>query len=208
MKKILLAAGLLTTLTSAVKAQSENYRAFKVDFGAGYASPQGSSDGGMKGGVSFTLQPHYRLSDALAVGLRLEGAVLGRAQLVQFFDAPYLETVYSVTSSYILTGEYYLTDSFIRPFVGMGVGAFTQASVHYESDIDTYAYTVPSKTKFGVVPEAGVEIGHFRLSADYNILPQKTGYLGIKAGFFFGGGSRSNAYGMYHRRRRSENWGG
>jgi hypothetical protein len=31
---------------------------------------------GTKGGVSFTIQPHYRVSDDLALGLRLEGAAL------------------------------------------------------------------------------------------------------------------------------------
>jgi hypothetical protein len=39
-------------------SQSGNFRAFKFDFGIGYASPASPSNS-TSGGVSFTFHPHY-----------------------------------------------------------------------------------------------------------------------------------------------------
>lgn len=207
MKKVLLVAALLTSIALTAKSQSENYRAFKFDIGFGYASPQTSTGDAVKGGFLFALQPHYRLSDQLAIGLRIEGAVLGHTELVTIGNDLYSEVNYTVQSSYTLTGKYYLLNGGFRPFIGIGAGAFLQSSINYNVYDETIV--IPSKTRFGVVPEAGIEAGHFRLSADYNILPQKTGYLGIKVGFFFGGGSKDGGgMGGGHRSRGYENWGG
>ncbi len=60
--------------TTTAAATADTYHAFKFDIGLGYAIPSGS---GAKAGATFTLQPHYRLSDDLAIGLRIEGAGLG-----------------------------------------------------------------------------------------------------------------------------------
>src|ERR1700743_206120 len=77
MKKLIIIPMLLLFAVLA-KAQSDNYKAFKVDIQVGYAIPSASSgDGGTKAGVTFTIHPHYRLSDDFALGLRLEGAGLG-----------------------------------------------------------------------------------------------------------------------------------
>jgi len=179
MKKFLLllvmAAGAFTA-----KSQSSAYHAFKVDVGFGYAIPSASGSS-TKAGVTFTIQPHYRVSDDLAVGLRLEGAALA-FQTGSSSD----DTKVAVLASYCATGEYYLMDSGIRPFVGVGAGFFTQSSIN----INNSSYAVPSATKFGFFPEVGIEAGHFRLSADYDILPDKAGYLAFKIGFFLGGGRK------------------
>jgi len=60
-----------------------------------------------------------------------------------------------------------------------------------------------SGNKFGGMIRAGVETGHFRAGIEYNLVPSttlkdsydpnkteksKNGYLGIKIGFFLGGG--------------------
>jgi len=177
MKKLLLIAAFIACVFT---AKSQTYRAFKVDIGLGYAIPSASGSG-TKAGVTFTVQPHYRVSDDLAVGLRIEGAALGY-QTGSTSD----DTKVSVLVSYCATGEYYLMDGGFRPFVGAGAGFFTQSSIN----IDNSTYTVPSATKFGFFPEVGVEAGHFRLSADYNILPDKAGYLAFKIGFFIGGGKK------------------
>jgi hypothetical protein len=166
-----------------VKAQSETYHNFKVDLGIGYAIPSAGS-GGTKAGATFTIQPHYRLSDELALGLRIEGAGLGYENQ----ETNDSKVKISILTSYCATGEYYLAKTGLRPFVGAGAGIFTQSA---EVDSDTggkLASAHPSD--FGFFPEAGIEAGHFRLSADYNIIGNSNSYFAVKIGAFFGGGSR------------------
>ena len=177
MKKLLLIAACIACVFT---AKSQTYHAFKVDIGFGYAIPSASGSS-TKAGVTFTVQPHYRVSDDFAVGLRLEGAALA-FQTGSNSD----DTKIAVLASYCATGEYYLMDGGFRPFIGAGAGFFTQSSIN----INNSSYTLPSATKFGFFPEVGVEAGHFRLSADYDILPDKAGYLAFKIGFFLGGGKK------------------
>src|ERR1700759_5518481 len=99
MKKLILLA-ILVAFGTMVKAQSENFHAFKFDIGLGYALP--SDGGGTKAGATFTLQPHYRLSDELAVGLRIDGAAIG------YENSQTGNIKISVLASYCATGEYYL----------------------------------------------------------------------------------------------------
>src|SRR4051812_3120482 len=108
MKKLLLIAACIACVFT---AKSQTYHAFKVDVGIGYAIPSASSEG-TKGGVTFTIQPHYRVSDDFAVGLRLEGAALG------YEDGGSNDTKIAVLASYCVTGEYYLMEGGFRPFIG------------------------------------------------------------------------------------------
>jgi len=162
------------------KSQSINYKAFKVDIGIGYAIPTAGS-GGTKAGATFTIEPHYRFSDQISAGLRLEGAALGYQNSDDDIDI-------SVLNSYCATGEYYLMDGGFRPFVGAGAGLFSLGSVNVNSG--TEPVKVEGATKFGFFPRIGFETGHFRVSSDYNVLSDKAGYLAFKLGFFFGGGKK------------------
>ena len=186
MKKPLLLLALAIGFGVTAKAQSATYHNFKVDVGIGYAIPSESSGtDGTKAGVTFTIQPHYRLSDDLALGLRFEGAALGDKNET---DGD-VHVKISVLTSYCATGEYYLTEKGVRPFVGAGLGIFTQsASIETKNNDDNSASARASK--FGFFPEAGIEAGHFRLSADYDIIGSNLSYFSIKIGAFFGGGSR------------------
>src|SRR5471030_1129738 len=102
----------LVTLTLficlAAFANAQDFNSFKVDIGLGGAIP--SSGTGTKAGATFTIQPHYRLSDELAIGLRLEAAGLG-------YQDELGKTKVSVLESYCATGEYYLAGGSARPFV-------------------------------------------------------------------------------------------
>src|ERR1700753_1415795 len=98
------------------KAQSTTYHAFKFDIGLGYAIPSSGGGGGTKAGATFTLQPHYRLSDDFAVGLRLEGAGLGYVNDQTGDTKAKVELLYS----YCATGEYYFVKDSFRPFIGAG----------------------------------------------------------------------------------------
>lgn len=164
-------------------AQSTSYKAFKVDVDFGYAIPQSGT--GTKAGVTFTIEPHYRLSDDFAVGLRLEGAALGYKTGIGTND----DVKVSLLTSYCATGEYYLASGGFRPFIGAGAGLFTQQSINVNSGSGN-SYSTPSSSKFGFFPRLGFETGHLRLSGAYNILGNNANYVAFTIGFFLGGGKK------------------
>jgi hypothetical protein len=185
MKKILLLIGfmaftLLSKAQSASTSSGNTYHAFKFDIGLGYAIPSSGSGSGVKAGATFTLQPHYRLSDDFALGLRLEGAALG-------YEDDNGKTKVSIMESYCATGEYYFAKGGFRPFIGAGAGLFDQSSLQASNGNATL---VNGATNFGFFPEAGFEAGHFRMSADYDIAGNSNNYFAIKIGAFFGGGKK------------------
>lgn len=173
------------------------YKPFKVDLALGYAIPQGS---GAKGGVLFAVEPKYAVMDALSLGLRLEGAVTARGF---YSDGGSASAKVATSSSYLLTGDYYFdTHSSFRPFTGAGAGMFSLASASFDDNTDV---SIGASTKFGGLIRAGFEVGHFRMGLEYNLIPKSTetvqdgsttpitvssknSYLGIKLGFFIGGG--------------------
>ena len=181
MKKLLLLIAFGSCALLA-KAQSSTYHAFKVDVGFGYAIP--ASGSGTKAGVTFTVEPHYRVTDDLAVGLRFEGAGLGNED--QTDGDTHVKV--SFLTSYCATGEYYLMEGGFRPFLGAGAGLFTQRAV-VNSDSEDLSLSA-SKTKFGFFPRAGIEAGHFRFSASYNVLGDGGNYTAFSIGFFLGGGKK------------------
>jgi len=177
----------LTLLSGAVllvKAQSENFHAFKFDIGVGYALP--SSGSGTEAGATFTLQPHYRLSDNFALGLRMEAAAIGYKNSVSG------DVKVSALASGCLTGEYYLSDNSFRPFIGAGVGLFDEESAAGNTNGNSGSNVSVSgrTTNFGAFPEIGFEAGHFRLSVDYNVAGNSNNYIAFKIGAFFGGGKK------------------
>jgi hypothetical protein len=198
MKKIYLFLPLTVLCFSAI-AQS-NLRPFKVDLSVGYAIPGGS---GAKGGVLFVVEPKYAVISNLSLGLRMEAAVVAR---FSGYDADGYPTDASVkaSGSYLATGDYYFTDNYVfRPFAGGGAGIFRLAGV----DVNSNGGGVSASTKFGGMIRAGVEVSHFRLGVEYNLVPNttfegynsngelttltsKNGYIGMKLGVCFGGGRR------------------
>jgi len=181
MKKIILPFLILVSV-SVVKAQSLTYHPFKLDINIGYAYPS-SNNSDVTGGIALTVEPHYLLSDQLAIGLRLEGAILG------YSSHQYIDNDISGVSSYCFTANYYFSKSSIRPFIGLGLGAFTQSSDSFVS-FDGESTNSPVITKFGAVPQLGIEYQHFCFSVEYDAVGGNIGYTAIKAGFFFGGGKK------------------
>jgi hypothetical protein len=182
MKKFILLA-LLAVICSFEKAQSQDYRAFKFDIGLGYAIPSDGS--GTEGGVTFTLQPHYLLSDEFALGLRIEAAAIGYKDfMTNNFNV-------SALASTCISGEYYLSKRGFRPFIGAGLGLFDQEILYANTDggngpNDVYARAI----HFGGYPVIGFEVGHFRMSAEYDLTGNGNNYAAFKIGTFFGGGRK------------------
>jgi hypothetical protein len=199
MKKIVLGILLLTTVAIA-NAQSE-FKPFKVDVSLGYAIPGGS---GSKGGVLFVVEPKYAVMPQVSVGLRMEAAVMARGQVDASGNAA--DVSVKAAGSYLLTGDYYFTQNTVRPFAGLGLGIYSLASA--SANTDGYTSSASAGSKFGEMVRAGVEISHFRVGLEYNIVPStkgeivnistgakstyttKNGYIGIKLGFCIGGGKK------------------
>jgi outer membrane protein X len=199
MKKITFSILLLTSVVFA-KAQTESpFKPFKVDVSLGYAMPGGT---GAKGGVLFAVEPKYEVIPNLSLGLRWEIAVMVRGQVDQTGSATKVDA--KAAGSYLLTGDYYFTQNTVRPFAGLGLGIYNLAAASADNSGVTSA---GASSKFGEMVRAGVELSHFRVGLEYNIVPStkletvnssgvhtttsaKNGYLGIKVGFVIGGGRK------------------
>ena len=209
MKKILI-VGISLLSISMVKAQSTSsassesiFKPFKVDVAIGAAIPSGE---GAKGGVLFAIEPKYAVMDQLAIGLRIEAALTARG-----FASPDGESAHAdvkASSSYLVTGDYYFSNKYFRPFAGVGAGIFSLAAASADfGDGSGSTELLASSSKFGGLIRAGFELGHFRLGVEYNLIgsttipltdgtnnfgtiKSKNSYLGIKTGFFFGGGRK------------------
>ena len=184
MKKILFCASFLAA-TFLTKAQETTFKPFKFDIALGYAVPSGS---GTKAGVIFALEPKYALNDNITLGLRWETAAMANVSVDN--NGENLKGDAKASSSYLLTGDYYFTTNSFRPFAGLGAGLFRNAAVDLESENMEGDMNVASK--FGFAPRVGFEYGHFRTAIEYNIAGKagdyNNNYLGIKMGFFIGGG--------------------
>src|SRR5215218_5321118 len=171
-----------------VNAQSTVFKPFKVDLAFGYAVPSGK---GAKGGILFAIEPKFAINDNITAGLRMEGAVMAQGQVDQESGELKSGSV-KANASYLATGDYYFTTNTFRPFAGAGAGIYSVAS----ADLNDETGDVKAGKKFGFMPRAGFEVGHFRTAIEYNFVA-KTGtinnsYLGIKLGFFIGGGKMNN----------------
>jgi len=182
-------------LMAVAVSNAQAFKPFKVDVSAGYAIPGGE---GAKGGVLFALEPKYAVIPNLSVGLRFEAAIMARG----FADntGQTSEVDVKAAGSYLATGDYYFTENKVRPFAGAGIGLFSLASV----STDNSGASVGAGSKFGGMIRTGVELSHFRLGVEYNLVPStnvvvfdgnstytskaKNGYLGIKIGAVIGGG--------------------
>jgi len=200
MKNVVAILSFITILSFSASAQ-DDLRPFKVDVSLGYASPAGK---GSKGGVLFAVEPKYAVMPNLAVGLRMEAAVVARFSGYDS-DGNVNDVSLKAAGSYLATGDYYFKDNYsFRPFAGAGVGIFTIAS----AEVNSTSGAVSGGTKFGGMARAGFEAGHFRFGIEYNIVPKTkfdgydengnptTGltsdnsYLGIKLGVCIGGGRK------------------
>lgn len=192
MKKVLtIALGLL-----AFGAHAQDFKPFKTNLSFGIAKPTGA---GASGGILLSMEPKYGLSDQIDVGLRIEGALMGRAVEVA---GQMTETELKFAGSYVVTGTYLLTTTRFRPYVGVGAGLYSTGGLSFsESDDSGVAFG----RKLGAMGRVGFKFGHLNVGAEYNYVPTtkytvnltngtaaaakaNNSYIGIKLGFDIGGG--------------------
>ena len=200
MKKILVIIALLATTF----AQAQEYKPFKVNVSVGFANPTGS---GLKGGLLMGIEPKYNVSPRLELGLRLEVALMVRG--VELDNN--IRTATGITSglsSALLTGNYLFGpfgDSNFRPFVGAGLGVVSVSSggtVAFDQNQVKGELAITDYNTIGGLIRAGIKVGHFVVSIDYNAVPThvyklsnidfttKSSYTGFRVGFDLGGGRR------------------
>ncbi|MCT4586195.1 MAG: outer membrane beta-barrel protein [Carboxylicivirga sp.] len=195
MKKVLLLVAVLVAGMASANAQSENYKAFKVDLGLLYAVPGGD---GAKGGAGLYIEPKYNVTDNIALGLKMEWAAMTAGQIKTDAQGALTTSSFDATTlgTYQLTGDYYFGDSKVRPFAGLGLGLYAMGTANWDVTQNSEALAAEFGTKFGFSPRAGLLLGHFRLGLEYNIitgiedpLPSRN-YLSFKVGFEIGGGKK------------------
>ena len=116
-------------------------------------------------GISANVEPKFFINNNISAGLRFEGDVLLGGSVSR--DGTDVEVGLSSRAAQCLKGEYYISDAKARPYVGLGVGRFTQANLGANSSGEA---TISASSSFGVAPEVGLALGNFRLSAIYNVV--------------------------------------
>lgn len=198
MKKLFTITLLLTVCQWAIAQQAGKFR-MGMDLGA--AIPK---SGGIGALVNF--EPKVNLNDKMNVGIRF--GVAGLAKDVTYFDITEdYEGEISGNVSVTGTFDYYFNNgsSKVAPYLGAGFGYFALSSLEINSgDFDTPDNIGDLEADFKWAPmvRAGVELGKFRMGAEYNFVPtsnlQNTAgeiigeainqYFGFTLGFYVGGG--------------------
>jgi len=192
MRKLLVIL-IATALVQTCPAQSQDtssrvFKKFKVDISVGYASPSSSSNSSQgstfNGGALFAIEPKFAVIDPLAIGVRVEAAVIAH---IDNNNNNSNNSNGKANLSYLLTADYYFTKSSFRPFIGAGGGIYSTATID-SNTVNSNSSSVPYTSQFGFMARAGFELGHLRIGAEYNFVSNNASYLGLKIGICIGGG--------------------
>ncbi len=202
----------LLAAAPAARAQAQNYSPIRVDltvFGA-YAAADANAYG-----FGVALEPKFNVTDHLAVGLRLEGSgfVTQEVKVGSTTSQARVSQGARAVTAVSAKGDYYLTTSWARPFVGLGLGFYrigaASQSVEAGSGTASVVQSAAAFKGFGAAPQVGLNLGGFRLAATYHAifggdlvmvtqavgaLPVKTklakNFVAFEIGGTFGGGRR------------------
>ncbi|WP_296703156.1 outer membrane beta-barrel protein [Algoriphagus sp.] len=198
MKKLLGITLLLFVCQWTIAQQAGRFR-MGMDLGA--AIPKG---GGI--GALVNLEPKINLNNKMNVGIRF--GVAGLAKDVTYFDITEdYEGEISGNLSITGTFDYYFNNggSNVAPYLGAGFGYFALSSIDIQNgDFDNPDNFGDLEADFKWAPmvRAGVELGKFRMGAEYNFVPTSNlqnsagevigeavnQYFGFTLGFYVGGG--------------------
>ena len=197
--KRLFAITLLLFICQLTMAQQAGRFRMGMDLGA--AIPKG---GGI--GALVNLEPKVNLNNNMNVGIRF--GVAGLAKDVTYYDViEDYEGEISGNVSVTGTFDYYFNRgaSNVAPYIGAGFGYYALSSIEVNSDdFDTPDNFGDLEADFKWAPmvRAGVELGKFRMGAEYNFIPTSNlqnaagdiigeainQYFGFTLGFYVGGG--------------------
>jgi hypothetical protein len=118
-------------------------------------------------GIGAVSEAKVNINPRFAVGLRVDGGVQFGGNISSSFTAVAL----AVNVGTLAKGEFYFTESGIRPFVGLGAGVYwlTLQSVAAGGGGIPSVYQGIGR-HFGLAPQLGVDFGGVRLAATYNAI--------------------------------------
>lgn len=197
MKKLITILLLLQVMHHAY-SQEEGRIRFQMDLGV--AAPK---DGGVGALVNF--EPQVLVTRNLSLGLRM--GVAGLAKDVTYYEIPDdYDGELSANTSVSGTANYYFNygKGKVAPYIGAGFGYYALSNIDVDgSDFDEDEVR-GLKANFAWAPmiRAGVELGKFRIGAEYNFIPKSdlqnvsgevigqaiNEYFGFTLGYFVGGG--------------------
>jgi len=131
-----------------------------LDLGGSY------SHGTEAKGVSVALEPTYRFSPKLGVGVRAEAVVSGGGSVGDSSS----ELDMGAAGSLLVKGEYHFTEGKVRPFAGGGMGMYAIAAQSIATQAQGTSISQEGGQYFGIAPQVGVEFGRVRLVATYNLI--------------------------------------
>ncbi|NVK50708.1 MAG: outer membrane beta-barrel protein [Cyclobacteriaceae bacterium] len=197
MKKLLT---LIVFLGLGVASYAQQAGKFRIGLDLGPAIPK---DGGI--GALVNIEPKINVRDNMNIGIRF--GVAGLAKNVTYYDITEdYEGEVSGNVSVAGTLDYYFNNggSNFAPYIGAGFGYYGLSSVEIDaSNIDDVDVgNLEANFKWAPMVRAGIELGKFRMGAEYNFIPssnlQDTSgqvigeainqYFGFTFGFYVGGG--------------------
>lgn len=214
MTRSLKALAVLTLLAAApaALAQAQSYSPIRVDttFFVGYAPADANAYG-----FGVAIEPKFNVTDQLAAGLRLEGSgfVTQEVRVGAATNQAKVSQGARAVTAVSAKGDYYLTTSWARPFVGLGLGFYrigaASQSVSTEAGSASVVQSAAAFKGFGAAPQVGLNLGSFRVAATYHAIfggdmvmvtqavgaePVKTklakNFVAFEIGGTFGGGRR------------------
>lgn len=197
MKKLITILLLLQVMNHAYSQEEGRFR-FQMDLGV--AAPK---DGGIGALVNF--EPQVLVTRNLALGLRM--GVAGLAKDVTYYEIPNdYDGELSANTSVSGTANYYFNygKGKVAPYIGAGFGYYALSNIDVDGTDFDEEEVRGLKANFDWAPmiRAGVELGKFRIGAEYNFVPNSdlqnvsgevigqaiNEYFGFTLGYFVGGG--------------------
>jgi hypothetical protein len=165
MRGFLLVALVSLVGARAAHAESEHFEQIRADGGLGVSKAHLDD----RGGISLIAEVKAMVHDDLSIGGRVEiamiyGGVIGMDELPLDF---------TLAGSGLVKAELYLPgsqSSIVRPFVSLGVGAYTIGSHQVQDGPNTSGIATAIGRYVGAAPQVGIDIGRVRIAATYNAI--------------------------------------
>jgi hypothetical protein len=147
-------------------AESASYEQLLGHVGAAASR---SAVSGRNGG-SFAMEIKAMVHDHLAIGGRVELGMLFGGSIGRDEDLPLdlAMAACGLVKAEVFVGE--LHDGVLRPWVGLGAGAYTIGGQTIASGPDHSGISQTTGRYFGVAPQVGIDLGPVRFAATYNAI--------------------------------------
>jgi hypothetical protein len=135
-------------------------------------------------GLGGVVEPKWNITDWLSVGLRVDGSVLFGGR---FVPQGSVSVALGASVAKLVKAELLLGNTGVRPFVGLGAGAYTLLSQSVSAGNSGAGVSQAVGEFFGVAPQLGLDFGGARLGVTYNhmlradIVIEQNIALGIQA---------------------------